>query len=192
MHFGAPSCSEGILDDWRRLLHTCLHLKTVGVMYHFALKMFKLLRETQEVQTSRGQKIVQPVAPEVESIHLTEVGWRIRDEAETDDSSEFIRDLMHLLRIRHNSLLPIKKLVIRRCYDIDAIHVNQLRSQGCIVEWDNSASQQDNDVLYELDNDASYGWDNGVSYGWGNSASHEWDADGEDHYYDPYDSDEGW
>ena len=115
---------------------------------------------------------------------------RIRDEAETDDSSEAIRDLMHLLRIRHNSLLPIKKLVIKRCFNIDAIHVNQLRSQGCIVEWDNSVShQRDNDASYEWDNDASYDWDNDASYGWGNSVLHEWDGDGEGYHCDLYDSD---
>ena len=173
IHLGDLIYRKKLLDDWRRLLQTCLHVKSLGMMGDVALKMVRLLRETQAVRTNKGEKVAQPVAPKLVSIHLTDVVWRTLNEVETHDSGRFIQDLTHLLKIRGVALLPIKKLVIKRCLNMDPMHVNLFRAQGRTVEWDNRVSYEEDDEEDDEDYDSDDPY--GLNYhGYPHAYHHHW------------------
>ena len=104
----------------------CHHMKSLSASGRSSFKILKRLLENDCAS--------QFFLPELENIYLSNVVWR--DVTKNGEATELTQTLTSLVKGRVAAGLPLRKIIIRTCINLDRLGVKLIREAGAEVEWD--------------------------------------------------------
>lgn len=136
LHFGNLDDTRGAVDDWKRLLLTCHHVKNLSLRGECTPTVLELLHGTEEIKLDEDDSFSQLVMPELETIHISDYMWCSMKELRAGECGQFTEDFESVIKERESAGFPIEKVVIRGCQNMDENEVDALKQAGVAVEWD--------------------------------------------------------
>ena len=108
------------------IVTACHHMKSLSASGRSSFKILKRLLENDCAS--------QFFLPELENIYLSNVVWR--DVNRKGEATELTETLTSLVKGRVAAGLPLRKIIIRTCINLDRLGVKLIREAGAEVEWD--------------------------------------------------------
>ncbi|KAK7693884.1 hypothetical protein QCA50_003457 [Cerrena zonata] len=116
-----PCCHPDIGMVWEYMVPQCPDLKELSVMGDRAQELVKSLLNSQIVLS------------ELQTISFSSVG---RYDDGNVEQGRFMEDVLSLLTYRLTTNIPLQKVTLRECRNVDEWDVEELMSIGICVEWD--------------------------------------------------------
>lgn len=149
IHFGDPNPWNNDRRHWKRLLRTPDALKTLSLKGEVACTVVDILcsHGVKVIRRKAGNTVSKPLAPELKTIQFLDLTWRGSDEARCGEEGAFMESLLDLLSKRAKDGIPLEKLVIKRCMNLDDDTVGAL-DEKVSVDWDGDIIPEDDSGDY--------------------------------------------
>ncbi|KAK7685300.1 hypothetical protein QCA50_011663 [Cerrena zonata] len=166
IHFGGLITNYNAQTQWKRLLRTSDALKSLSLKGEVARTVVRLLfsKDVTVVRVKGDTTIPKPPAPNLKTIRLLDLAWHTLGEAQRSKEGTFMEDLLNMLSQRAEADVPLEKLIIERCRNLNKDTIGTL-DEKVLVDWDGHIvfeevrRKQYSYRVYDYHDSVSYGSD---------------------------------